>query len=258
MSTDAWSASQYEKFRKERLQPCFDLLALLKPRPAMKIIDLGCGTGEIAVLLSQHFPASTILGIDSSENMLEKAHALHAPQVSFSLQQIEAVEDFSSYDLVFSHAALQWVPDNEALLQRILSQLRPGAQLAVQLPQNDAHFSHYLAAQIAKEEPFASWLSGYVRKTQALSLERYAELLYQGGCTEQTCFEKIYGHLLVSSIDVVEWVKGTLLTAYTSKLKKHQQKDFIYEYTRRLLLFSGEQRPYFYSFRRALFWGVKG
>jgi trans-aconitate 2-methyltransferase len=258
MSADAWSSTQYEKFRQERLQPFFDLLSLIKVKPSMQIIDLGCGTGEITNLLAQHLPHSSVVGLDSSENMLAKARATQALRVTFALQQIEAVKDFGQYDLVFSHAALQWVPENEALLNLILSQLKPGAQLAVQLPQNEAHLSHYLAAQIAKEEPFVSWLSGYVRETHALSLERYSELLYHGGCIEQACFAKIYGHTLPSSIDVVEWVKGTLLTAYTSKLQGQQQQDFLDEYTRRLLSALGEQRPYFYPFRRALFYGIKG
>jgi trans-aconitate 2-methyltransferase len=257
MSTDAWSSTQYEKFRQERLQPFFDLLSLIRVKPAMKVIDLGCGTGEITGLLAERLPESSVLGVDSSENMLAKAQAIVAPNVRFSLQSIEAIEDLSSYDLVFSHAALQWVPENEALLTKFLSQLKPGAQIAVQLPQNDAHPSHQIAGELAQEEPFTSWLSGYVRKTCALSLERYSEILYHNGCTEQVCFEKIYGHTLQSTLDVVEWVKGTLLTAYTSKLQGQQQLDFIEEYTRRLLITLGEQRPYFYPFRRALFWAVK-
>jgi trans-aconitate 2-methyltransferase len=258
MSTDAWSPAQYEKFRDERLQPLFDLLPFVRVRPSMRVIDLGCGTGEITARLAQHLPASSVLGVDSSEEMLREAHPKTTPQLTFAQRAIEDVQGFDEYDLVFSHAALQWVPRNEALLARLLAQLKPGAQLAVQLPQNDAHPSHTLAADLAREEPFATWLSGYVRETFALPLERYSELLYQGGCREQLCIEKIYGHTLPSTLDVVEWVKGTLLTAYTRRLSDAQRRAFLEEYTRRLLSRLGEQRPYFYPFRRAIFWGLKG
>ena len=43
---DAWSPSQYERFRAERAQPFWDLAALVEPRPGMRIADLGCGTGD--------------------------------------------------------------------------------------------------------------------------------------------------------------------------------------------------------------------
>src|SRR5262245_34407467 len=127
MSRDGWSPEQYNKFREERKQPFLDLVALIRPRPGMRVIDLGCGTGEITALLAQALPDSRVEGVDASASMLAEAREREGARLTFRQGLAEEVADFSGYDLVFSHAALQWVPDNEGLLARALRQLSPGA-----------------------------------------------------------------------------------------------------------------------------------
>jgi len=255
VQTDQWNPVQYNKFREQRMQPFFDLLALIRPRPGMRVIDLGCGTGELTALLAERLPDAQVLGVDSSAAMLEQAAPRAGERLTFAQQDAAAIEDFSAYDLVFSHAALQWIPDNEGLMRRILGSLRPGAQVAVQLPNNELHPSHAEAQALAAEPPFRDQLGGYVRRSEALPLERYAELLYEFGFSEQVCFEKIYGHELPSAGDVVEWVKGTSLSAYLSRLDAAGAAAFEAAYRARLLARIGERTPYFYPFRRMLFWG---
>ncbi|MCL6650408.1 MAG: methyltransferase domain-containing protein, partial [Chloroflexi bacterium] len=219
--------------------------------------DLGCGTGELTAMLAARLPDAHVEGLDSSTAMLERTAQYASARVSFRLQDIGAIEDYSSYDLVFSNAALQWVPDNEGVMARMLAQLRPGAQVAVQVPKNEAHPSHAVSLDLAREEPFRTLLGGFERWSHTLSLERYAELLYQHGFREQVCFEKIYGHELPSTADVVEWVKGTSLNSYLSRLEGEGKERFLAEYRRRLFASIGERAPYFYPFRRLLFWGQK-
>jgi trans-aconitate 2-methyltransferase len=90
-----------------------------------------------------------------------------------------------------------------------------------------------------------------------LRAERYAELLWEHGFREPACFEKIYGHELPSTGDVVEWVKGTLLVPYLSRLAAPDAARFLDEYRARLIEVLGDRSPYFFPFRRLLFWGQK-
>jgi trans-aconitate 2-methyltransferase len=258
VQTDQWNPGQYNKFREQRMQPFFDLLALIRPQSGLRAIDLGCGTGELTALLAERLPAASVLGVDSSPAMLEQATPRAGARVAFARQDASELRDFSGYELVFSHAAFQWIPDNEGLMRRVLGSMRPGAQIAVQLPNNEAHPSHTEAQALAVEPPFRDQLAGFVRRSEALPLERYAELLYEHGFHEQVCFEKIYGHELPSSADVVEWVKGTSLSAYLSRLDPAGAAAYQAAYRARLLARIGEHAPYFYPFRRILFWGVKG
>jgi trans-aconitate 2-methyltransferase len=256
-TTDQWNPDQYEKFHAERMQPFHDLVALVRPLAAMRVVDLGCGTGEQAAMLAEGLPAATVEGVDSSPAMLEQAAERQSERVSFRLADIASITDFGGYDLVFSNAAMQWVPDNEAVMQRALSTMHPGAQIAVQVPKNEGHPSHRIADELATAAPFKQLLGGFVRRNESLSLERYATLMYENGFREQVCFEKIYGHELPSTDDVIEWVKGTSLGAYLNRLNDENQRRFLDAYRARLLAEVGDRAPYFYPFRRLLFWGVK-
>src|SRR5205823_10558844 len=92
--------------------------------------------------------------------------------------------DRKGWDLIFSNAALQWVPDNEAILARLAKLLAPGGQIAVQVPANDDHLSHTTAAEIALEPPFREALGGHVRTSSILAPERYAAVLHRLGFRE--------------------------------------------------------------------------
>jgi trans-aconitate methyltransferase len=65
---------------------------------------------------------------------------------------------------------------------------------------------------------------------------------------------EVYGHELASTDEVVEWVMGTLLTPYRTRLSPELFDDFIERYRERLLEELGEREPYFYGFRRILCW----
>lgn len=255
---DAWNPAQYEKFRNERMQPFFDLVALIRPEGVRRVVDLGCGAGELTAMLAERLPGAQVEGIDTSASMLEQAAQRAGGRVSFRQADAGALADFGGYDLVFSNAALQWIPDNEALLHRMFGTLQAGAQVAVQVPTNDGHPSHRLAAEIAAEEPFRTLLAGFIRRSHVLTLERYSELLWEHGLREQVCIEKIYPHELPNTLAVAEWVKGTLLTAYLGRLDAAGQEAFLARYRERLVAILGDHAPYFYPFRRLLFWGRVG
>src|ERR1700690_2711917 len=110
-----WDPAQYERFKAERSRPFFDLLALVRPRPGMRVVDLGCGTGELTSELHTKLGARETVGIDSSETMLAKASAFAAPGLRFERGEIEGWQPDAPFDLIFSNAALHWVEGQRAL-----------------------------------------------------------------------------------------------------------------------------------------------
>ena len=140
-----WNPDQYLQFEAERAAPFVDLLALVQVRPGLRVIDLGCGTGELTRRLADALPDSSVLGVDNSPEMLARAAALARPGLAFAERSIEAtLADGAQWDLVFSHAAIQWVPDHATLVPALLGLVAPGGQLAVQLPSNHDHPTHRL------------------------------------------------------------------------------------------------------------------
>jgi trans-aconitate 2-methyltransferase len=240
----SWDVDQYERFKTERAQPFRDLAALIEPRANMRIIDLGCGTGELTRELHERLGASETLGIDSSESMLAKAAP--ASSIHFELGDIASFTTDNPFDLVFSNAALHWIPDHEHLFTRLMSLLAATGQLAVQMPANHDHPSHRIAAEVA------TFFGVEPRTVNILAPESYATLLHRLGFALQHVRLQVYGHVLPSTADVVEWTKGSTLTPYREALSSDRYEEFLAEYTKRLVNTLGDSRPYFYTFKRVL------
>lgn len=241
-----WNPGQYEKFIGPREAPVADLLALIDKRPRMRVVDLGCGPGNITRKLLDALPEAELLAIDSSAAMLARAAELPRPGLTYAQRTIEdwAAEEGARFDLVFSNAALHWVADHATLLPRILGRVAPGGQIAVQLPADDYNPMRAVFADAA----------GWRHHMGTLDIAAYAELLHRAGFGALDVFEKIYPHLLPDADAVLEWAKGSALLPYLERLPPAQHAPYLDEVRRRLHVCYPE-RPVFFPFRRVLFYG---
>jgi trans-aconitate 2-methyltransferase len=250
---DTWNPERYARFAAERAQPFHDLLDLVRPVPGGRVVDLGCGSGELTAELHRRLRAGQTLGLDSSPAMLERARPHEGGGLRFQLGDI-AEFDGGGWDVVFSNAALQWLPDHEALFGRLVGALAASGQLAVQMPANFDHPSHVVADELAGEEPFRSELGGWRGMAPVAPPEWYALLLDRLGVAEQHVRLQVYLHHLADREQVVEWVRGTLLTAYARRLPAELFERFLDRYRERLLPRLDDGRPYRYPFKRVLLW----
>ena len=249
-----WNPDTYHKFQSERFAPFDDLLRLVKRREGLRVVDLGCGTGELTSRLADYLPGSEVTGLDSSPEMLAQAEGLARPGLKFERQAIEDVA--GEWDLIFSHAAIQWVDNHHELVPRLLSLVAPGGQLAVQLPSNHSHPTHTIIREIAGQEPFRTALGGWSRTAPVLNISEYAELLYRHGGRDLEVFEKVYAHTLEDAEALVEWTSGTVLVPYFEKLPATLHEQFLEIYRARLrAMWPGS--PVFYPFQRTLFSAVR-
>jgi trans-aconitate 2-methyltransferase len=255
---DTWNPTQYSKFQREREQPFFDLLALIRPAAGMRIVDLGCGTGNLTRLLHHALNARETVGVDRSERMLDEARREGRPAgLRFEVATIESFDGRDEYDLILSNAAFHWVEDHDALIRRLFAALRPGGQLAFQVPAMHETASHTLADGLTTAEPFRSSFAGWTRPQPVLEPDRYARLLFRTGFADPRVSLVIYPHVLDSRDEVVEWMKGTLLTEYEKRLTPEQFTAFADTYRERLIPQLQDDRPFFFPFRRILCWGQK-
>ena len=250
---DTWNPAQYERFRAERAQPFHDLLALVEPRPDMSAIDLGCGTGDMTLLLHQKLKARETLGIDRSPAMLAKAPS--ADGLRFQEADIASFKG-GPYDLIFSNAALHWVPDHPGLLRKLRSMLAPGGQLAVQMPAGDEDAAHVTARELARSHEFKPLLNGFSARDPLLEPQQYAGWLHALGFKRQHVRVQVYAHLLDDRMQVVEWVRGALLTDYQRRLPPKAFERFLRAFTDRLLPQLADDQPFLYLQPRLLFWGA--
>ena len=244
MSQNCWNPAQYKLYEKERNQPFFDLLALIQPAEHMHAVDLGCGTGKLTCTLHHHIIADSTLGIDSSSQMLQEASQWQEPGITFALNDIANYEPKECFDLIFSNACLQWLPDHTNLFARLCSWLSPSGQMAIQMPANYDFPSHTIAAELAGE------FGAFPLTPNILSAEEYSQLLFALGFKQQLVRLQIYPLTLPSVEALIDWVKGSLLTYYQSQLSPEKFQEFVLAYRERLLKHFGNTTPLFVPFKR--------
>jgi trans-aconitate 2-methyltransferase len=251
MGSQDWDPEQYRRFAAERRRPFDDLLRLLAPVPGGRVVDLGCGPGELTIELHRHVDAAETIGVDSSPAMIADARRrledVPTPGVTFELGTIEAWQPRDPFDVVFANASLHWVPDHDALLPRLIGALASDGQLAFQVPATHDHPSHTLARELGDD-----W--GLVTRGGAVTVlapEHYAEILHRSGLVDIDVRLQVYGFELPSGADVAEWTKGTLLTGYRAQLDEPAYDEFEHEYRERLTASLGAG-PYYYAFKRIL------
>jgi trans-aconitate 2-methyltransferase len=226
----------------------------------MRVVDLGCGTGELTKALHERVGARETLGLDNSKAMLDQATAYAGAGLTFAAGEIPhfaAAARADAWDLIYANASLQWCDEHPELFRSLAGVLAPGGQLAVQMPMNHDYPTHTVAAALAREPRYWGLLGGKPRAPSLLAPEAYAELLHALGFSRQVVRLEVYPHLLKSREEVIEWVKGTLLTYYQSRLPAGEFAAFMDDYRSRLFAVLPDQRPFFYPFKRLLLWGAR-
>ena len=259
MTIDTWDPRQYDKFQREREQPFYDLLAMVRPNVGMRVVDLGCGTGKLTRVLHQRLQARETVGVDRSASML--ASSSEAPPLAGLRFERGTIEDFTRHgispDLIFSNAAFHWVEDHEALVASLCAHLGPGGQLAFQVPAQHDDPSHVVAQELAAEEPYRTALAGWRKPQPVLTAEAYARLLYKCGFADTSVRLIVYPHVLAGRAEVIEWMKGTLLTEYARHLPAGLFDEFLDAYRTRLFERLEAVEPFFFPFKRILCWGQR-
>jgi trans-aconitate 2-methyltransferase len=256
-----WDPQQYERFKAQRAQPFWDLVAMIRPGTIERAVDLGCGTGELTSEAAALLDIGTMLGIDNSPAMLERAGRFARPGLSFAEGEISAWTSPVEFDLVLANASLQWVPDHESVLTRWAAALRRGGQLAVQVPANSDHASHLASVAVAHTEPYLSALTTAPPSDpvadNVLRPEDYAEMLYALGFVEPNVRLQVYPHVMPSTAAVVEWTKGTSLTRFFKVLPPELHDRFVDDYRAELIRRVGDHSPYLFAFKRILMHGQR-
>lgn len=247
-----WNPNTYNQFKAERYAPFYDVLSLIEIKPNLKVIDLGCGTGELTNMLAQKLANVSIIGVDSSLEMLEEAKAFANNSLSFKQNSIEEqIATNQKWDLIFSNAAIQWVDNHKELFPRIISLLNPNGQLAIQMPSQTENALNQLLDELVQEQPYKESLKNYHRISPVLSTDAYAQILFDCNAKSMTVFEKIYPIIGKTYIDLYNFISGSALPPYLDKLDEVVKENFIAEYKKRIQS-RFPKSPTLYPFKRII------
>jgi len=218
-----WNPDVYLTFADHRGRPFYDLLSRVNADAPRRVVDLGCGPGNLTATLAQRWPGAVIEAWDSSVEMVEAARERGVDAHVGDVRQWTPRPDT---DVVVSNATLQWVPEHASLLVRWAEQLAAGSWIAMQVPGNFGAPSHRAVRELAHRDQWAEALRDFpFRDGQVDDPAGYAGLLSDAGCAVDA-WETTYVHELNGENPVLEWITGTALTPVKSRLNDEQWQEF--------------------------------
>lgn len=234
-----WNSEQYLKFGRERTQPAIDLAARVRVATPRRVIDLGCGPGNSTGVLAERWPGAAVTGLDNSAAMLAAARrdfpALQWCEGDIATWHAAPGEEF---DVVFSNAALQWVPDHRRTLPRLLAAVAPGGALAVQMPASPDAAAHRLMRELAASPSWRPHFASPPREWHVHPPEFYYDVL-SPHARQLELWTTDYYHILENLDGVIEWYRGSGLRPWLDALPDEAARTaFLGAYRARLV-------PYF-------------
>jgi trans-aconitate 2-methyltransferase len=230
----AWDPKTYLSFGAERTRPAAELLARIPLDAPARVVDLGCGPGNSTALLAARWPDAALEGVDSSPEMLAEAKRSDV-KARWSEADIAQWNPHTKYDVIFSNATFQWLPDHKTLLPRIVSCLNAGGAFAFQMPRNFGDPSHTLIREAAEAGPWSAKLKNVRDWWNVLEPQAYFDIL-EPVARAIDIWETTYVQVLEGEDAVYRWMSGTGLRPFANALEGEERDEFLDAYRRRVAL----------------------
>lgn len=221
-----WDPERYLGFEAERLRPALDLLQRISLGAPASVYDLGCGTGNATGLLARRWGGARVTGVDSSSEMLATARSGQRGEIQWIEADLSLWTPPPNSDLIFSNAALHWLDRHDELFPRLLSRLKPGGVLAVQMPANFSAPSHALMDETARSGPWRDRLAPLLRSGALAEPVDYVDILMPLA-SGLDIWKTEYQHLLEGDDPVLDWLRGTALRPLLEALKDGERGEFL-------------------------------
>lgn len=218
-----WNPEVYLAFADQRGRPFYDLLARVGAPAPRRVVDLGCGPGNLTATLAQRWPDAVIEAWDSSPDMVAAARGRGLDARVGDVREWVPAPDT---DVVVSNATLHWVPDHGALMVRWARQLRAGSWIAVQVPGNFDAPSHRSVRELVSRHRWAELLGDSIFDARPVEDPiGYAALLADAGCAVDA-WETTYLHEFSGENPVLDWISGTALRPVRNRLGDAEWEEF--------------------------------
>ena len=217
-----WDPDDYLRFADYRTRPAVELASRTRVARPARVVDLGCGPGNSTQVLRDRWTDADVSGLDSSPAMIAAARQRY-PGREWVTGDIGEWTSDEPVDVVFSNAALQWVPDHARVVPHLFRQVAAGGALAFQLPSREDRSVQALIDEIADDAGWVSWMAA---ARSALTIEEpcvYYDLLAPLACGVDL-WETIYHQVMESPAAIVEWISSTGLRPYLDSLDSDERR----------------------------------
>ena len=217
-----WNPQVYLKFKNERTQPSIDLVSRIELRAPDAIIDIGCGPGNSTQVLLDRWPKADLVGLDSSSSMIEAARAEY-PGRKWVIGDASRMSEKNRYDLVFSNATIQWIPDHETLIASLCRLAKEKGAVAIQVPRFDQMPIRKAIGEISRRDDWKAPTDG----VEALFTYHDASFYYNQlsrHAAKVDMWETTYFHVLESLESLIEFCRGAGMKPFLDRLSKNDDR----------------------------------
>lgn len=212
-----WKPDLYMQFKSERTQPSIDLVSKLNIIDPKNIIDIGCGPGNSTQILANRWPNSNIIGIDRSESMIEKAKH-DFPNQKWELANASEYTSSRKFDIIFSNAVIQWIPNHEKLFKKFYNMLSQSGVVAIQIPQ---FWDMSLGKIIDDASKLPRWEEKISEISNLLTMQSYSFYydILSNLFNSIEIWETDYIHIMEGHLSILNMIRSTGLKPYNDKLE---------------------------------------
>lgn len=221
-----WNPADYLKFKNERNLPSIDLVKRISVsgEPA-DVLDIGCGPGNSSSFLLERWPACRLTGIDNSPGMIERAKKDY-PGQEWVVSGAHEYGPRKKFDLVFSNAAFQWIPDHPSLIKKYNDLLNENGVIAVQLPQFYNMPVGVSLEDLSNNGKWPSLAGGCADLFTTLDPEGYYDILSLYFSSIEI-WKTDYIHIFDTHMSIFEMIRSTALRRYLGRLESETERtDF--------------------------------
>lgn len=226
-----WDAKDYAKHSSTQQMWAKELIAKLNLRGNEAILDIGCGDGKVTAEITEHVPNGSVVGIDSSKEMIELASEHFAkdryPNLSFQVVDAGQLAFQEQFDVIFSNATLHWIKDHKPVIAGIQKSLKPKGRILLQMG-GKGNAASILAAldDIMSENEWKQYFSGFSFSYGFYSPEEYTIWISETGLTPVR-IELIPKVMSYGKRDgLTGWVRTTWLP-YLERVPETRREEFI-------------------------------
>jgi trans-aconitate 2-methyltransferase len=209
------------------------LISKLKLRGNEIILDLGCGNGLTTYELANKVPNGKVIGIDSSNSMIEIAKSHKTDNMEFILMDMEFMDFENDFDVVFSNAALHWILNHENLLKNIYNSLKPHGFVQVQFA-GDGNCPHFMkiVKEVMKLPKFTKYFQDFIWPWYMPKKSEYTHIIAKKGFKNYRIWLEKVEQYFQDEQSLAGWIQQPSIVPFVSilpeKLKNHF-KDLVTE-----------------------------
>jgi len=229
-----WNPDVYLTFEKERTQPAIDLVAKINHPDPKHIIDVGCGPGNSTSVLKRKWPNAEIIGIDNSIKMIERAKERDKGINWICADASSNLSQYGKFDVIFSNAAIHWIPNHVVLLRDLYNLLNEKGALAIQIPSTSTLPLHIDLDKLARGNKWKTIFTSISNNFSNHDVNFYYDIL-TGLSNRFELWTTEYIHIMDEHQDIIKWYSSTGLKAYIACIKEvEMQKEFLFDYEKLL------------------------